>query len=98
LAGTCGAEGGTTVIIDPELHPRHLQLNNRFTSAFWMVPSGEATGPPFPQTQNILTTRENYLFFEQFLSSLYFYPFPDPYLPIISHHFSCHIKESNLTT
>ena len=57
--------GGTTVIIDPQLTPPHLQLNNRSTSAFWMVLSGEATGSPFPQTQNTLTARKKYFIFRR---------------------------------
>lgn len=78
--------------------PPQLQLNNRSTSAFWMVLSGEATGSPFPQTQNTLTTRENNLFFEEFLSFLFFCLFPRSYLPIFSHHFSRHMIESRLTS
>jgi hypothetical protein len=55
-----------------------------------MVPSGEVTGSPFPQTQNILTTRENYLFFEELLSSLFFHLprliFADSFTPFLLPH------------
>jgi len=56
---------GTTVIFDPQLQLRHLQLINQFTSAFWMVPTGEVTHSPLAQTKTILTTRDNYLFFAE---------------------------------
>jgi len=77
--------------------PPHLQLNNRSISAFWMVLSGEATGSPFPQTQNTLPTGENNLFLNNFSLSVLL-SLPGSYLPIVSHHFSCHMTQSHLTT
>ena len=78
--------------------PPHVQLNNRSISAFWMVLSGEATGSPYPQTHNTLPTRENNLFFVEFLPFLFFHLFPGSCLPIVSHHFFCHMIESHLAT
>jgi len=45
--------------------PPHLQLNNRFTSAFWMVLSGEVTGSPFPSTQNTLNHQRKWFIFQR---------------------------------
>jgi hypothetical protein len=59
--------GETTVIFDPQLHARHLQLTNQFTSAFWRVPSGEVTGSLFPQTQNINHQKKLFIFWREIL-------------------------------